>query len=160
MTLTITNLRVDFRNTEGWFEGGTGSCPYIILNVVFRCDRSNDYHEDYTWCQAKAWSEEYTQKSTIDDPERYEDWVCNHFNLTEGYDGHGKAWVHGDPSWRYLEKFDCFWFRQWIADSTVTRALISELQYYKDHGHLPSVYRTVESSIILQHLQTLQSYWD
>jgi hypothetical protein len=82
------------------------------------------------------------------------------WDLKASYDGYGKAWVHGDPPWRYLEKFDCFWFREWIADSTVTRALISELQHYKDHGHLSSVYRTVESSIILSHLRTLGTYWD
>jgi hypothetical protein len=158
--LTITNLRVDYRNSEGWFEGGTRPCPYLIVNVVFKCGRSDDLHEDYTWNQAKAWSEEYTQKLTIDNPKRYEDWICNHWDLTKGYDGYGKAWTHEDPPWRYIEKFDCFWFREWIADCAPTRAIIAELQHYKEHGTLPSVYRTVEESIILTHLQTLQRYWD
>jgi hypothetical protein len=160
MGLHITSLRVDYRETEGWFEGGTRSCPYAICNVVFRCDRSQEVHEDFTWQQAKAWSEEYTQKLTIDDPERYEDWLLNHWDLNKGYDGYGKAWVHGEPPWQYIEKFDVFHFREWIADSTVTRAIIAELQHYKDHGRLPSVYRTVESSIILSHLRTLHEYWD
>jgi len=161
MTLTITNLRVDERATEGWFEGGTRSCPYLICNVVFKCERSEDYHEDFTWNQAKVWSEEYTQKLTIDDPEKYEKWIMREsWDLKEKYDGYGKCWVHGDPTWQYIEKFDVFWFREWIADSTVTRAIIAELQHYKDHGCLPSVYRTVESSIILSHLRTLQEYWD
>lgn len=161
MGLTITSLRADHRETEGWFEGGTRSCPFIILNVVFRCARSSDLHEDYTWNQAKACSEEYSQKLTIDDPGKYEKWIMREsWDLKEKYDGYGKAWVHEDPPWRYIEKFDCFWFREWIADCGPTRAIISELQHFKDHGKLPSVYRTVESSIILSHLQTLQRYWD
>ncbi len=160
MTLTITSLRVDYRNTEGWFDGGTRPCPYLIVNVVFRCERSEDLHEDFTWNQAKAWSEEYVQKLTVDDPKRYEEWLLKYWDLQKGYDGHGRAWIHEDTPWRYIEKFDIFWFREWIADSTVTRAIIAELQYYKDHGSLPSVYRTVESSIILSHLRTLHEYWD
>ena len=161
MSLTITSLRADFRKTEGWFDGGTRPCPFIVLNVVFRCDRSDDYHEDYTWLQAKAWSEEYIQKLTIDDPARYEKWIMREsWSLNEKYDGYGKAWVHENPSWQYVEKFDVFWFRSWIADSTVTRAIIAELEYYKIHGKLPSVYRTIEDSIILSHLRTLGTYWD
>ena len=161
MSLTITNLRVDCRETEGWFEGGTRPCPYTIFNCVFKCDRSEDFHEDFAWNQAKAWSEEYTQKLTIDDPARYEKWIMREsWNLNETYDGYGKAWVHGEPPWSYIEKFDCFWFREWIADCGPTRAIIAELEHYKEHGTLPSVYRTVESSIILSHLRTLHEYWD
>ena len=161
MTLTITSLRVDGRETEGWFEGGTRPCPYIIFNCVFKCDRSEDLHEDFTWQQAKAWSEEYVQKITIDDPARYEKWIMREsWNLNETYDGYGKAWVHGEPPWRYIPKFDVFWFREWIADCGPTRAIVAELEYYKEHGCLPSVYRTVESSIILSHLRTLSEYWD
>ena len=140
MALTITSLRADYRETEGWFEGGTRPCPFIVLNVVFKCDRSEDYHEDFTWCQAKAWSEDYTQKLTIDAPERYEAWLMGvGWDFNTSYNGYGKAWVHGDPPWRYLEKWDVFWFREWIADCGPTRAIIAELEYYKDNGHLPSV---------------------
>jgi hypothetical protein len=161
MSITITSLRVDYRETEGWFEGGTRPCPYLIVNVVFKCDRSDDVHEDYTWQQAKACSEEYTQKLTIDDPAKYESWIMEAgWGFKTKYNGYGKAWVHGDPPWRYIPKFDVFHFREWIADSTVTRAIIHELEYYKENGHLPSVYRTVEDSIILSHLRTLGTYWD
>jgi hypothetical protein len=157
--LTITSLRVDYRNTEGWFDGGKTCCPFIIVNCVFKCSRTEEDY-DYTWNQAKAWSEEYSQKLTIDDPKRYEDWIVNHWDLSKGYDGYGKAWTHEDAPWRYLEKFDCFWFREWIADCGPTRAIIAELQHFKDYGKLPSVYRSVEEGIILMHLRTLHSYWD
>jgi hypothetical protein len=157
MALIITNLRVDSRETEGWFDGGKIACPYLILNVVFRVEKDED---TFIWERAKGMAEEYQQVLTIDDPERYEDWICNHWDLTKGYDGYGRSWTHQDRPWQYIEKFDCFHFREWIADSTVTRAIISELQHFKEHGELPSVYRSVEEGIILTHLESLQRYWD
>ena len=160
--LTITSLRADYRETEGWFEGGKTPCPYIIINCVFKCARSDDIHEDFAWNQAKAWSEDWKQVLTIDDPERYNAWLDDPlgWEFSSRYDGYSRAWTHGEPTWQYIEKFDCFWFREWIADCGPTRAIIAELEHYKEHGHLPSVYRTVESSIVLSHLRTLHEYWD
>ena len=157
MTLTITNLRVDERATEGWFGDDRVACPYLILNVVFHVERDED---TFTWERAKGSAEEYQKVLTIDDPERYEDWICNHWDLAKGYDGYGRAWTHQDRPWQYIEKFNVFWFREWLADCTVTRAIIAELQCFKENGCLPSVYRSVEEGIILTHLETLQRYWD
>jgi hypothetical protein len=157
MSLTITNLRVDYRETEGWFGEDKVPCPYLILNVVFHVEKDED---TFTWERAKGSAEEYHKVLTIDDPERYENWICNHWDLEKGYDGYGRAWTHQDPPWQYIEKFDSFWFREWLSDCTVTRAIIAELQYFKDHGELPSVYRSVEEGIILTHLESLQRYWD
>jgi hypothetical protein len=153
MSLTITNLRADYRSSE------SSDVSYIIVNCTFKCARDPENY-DYAWNQAKAWSEEYRQVLTIDDPKRYENWIWDHWDLTKGYDGYGRAWTHEDPSWRYIEKFDTFWFREWIADSLPIRMIIWELQYYKENGRLPSVYRTIDESIILSHLRTLQVYWD
>lgn len=162
MTLTITSLRVDERATEGWFGEEKVPCPYLILNVVFKCDRSEEIHEDYTWQQAKAWSQEYIQRLTIDDPDRYEKWIMREsWDLKERYDGYGKCWLHEDPPWQYIPKFDVFWFRSWSADSLVTRAIVSELEYYAQHQNLPSVYRSTDEGIVLNHLRTLgETYWD
>ena len=157
MTLIITSLRVDERETEGWFGEEKVPCPYLILNVVFKVEKDED---TYTWERAKGSSEEYQTVLTVDDPGRYEDWICNHWDLAKGYDGYGRAWTHQDSPWQYIEKFDCFWFREWIADCGPTRAIIQELEFYQDNGRLPSVYRSVEEGIILTHLETLQRYWD
>jgi hypothetical protein len=161
MTLTITSLRVDYRNTEGWFDGGARPCPYAICNIVFKCERSNDYGEDYAWWQAKAFSEEYRKVLTIDDPERYEAWLNSAYGFGQfKYPGYGRAWTHEDPTWQYIPKFDVFWLREWIADCTVTRAVIAELEYFKENGKLPSVYRSTDESVVLSHLRTLSQYWD
>lgn len=158
MALTITNLRVDARvtqNPENWPD-----VHYLVVNVVFKCDRDPENY-DFIWTQAKADSEDYRQVLTIDDPKRYEAWITDwDLNCRKKYPGYGRAWTHQDCSWQYIEKFDCFWFREWISDCAVTRAIISELEHYKEHGKLPSVYRSVEEGIILTHLRTLQSYWD
>ena len=159
-TLKITNLRVDYRNTptpENWPD-----VPYLIINVVFRCDRSDSYDTDFAWAQAKAHSEEYRKVLTIDDPERYDAWIMSPdgWNWSSKYDGYGRAWTHEDPTWRHIEKFDVFWLREWVADCSVTRAIIAELEYYREHGKLPSVYRATDECIILSHLRTIHSYWD
>jgi hypothetical protein len=157
-SLKILNLRVDARvtqNPEDWPD-----VHYLIVNCVFKCERSNDYGEDYAWWQAKADSEEYRKVLTIDDPKRYETWISEHWDLTKRYEGYGRAWTHEDPTWQYLPKHDVFWFREWIADCTVTRAVIAELEYFKENGKLPSVYRSTDECIILSHMRTLHQYWD
>lgn len=161
MALTITSLRTDYRVTSGWFNSEPRDCPYIVINCCFKI--ADDENEgNWSSGRAKAEAEEYRQVLTIDDPKRYEAWLMdpNGWNFSSKYDGYGRAWTHQDCPWRYIEKFDTFWFREWIADCAPTRAIISELEYYKEHGRLPSVYRTLESEIILSHLRALQSYWD
>jgi hypothetical protein len=157
MALTITNLRVDSRESEGYFIDGK-PCPYLILNVVFKVEKDED---TFIWERAKGMAEEYQKVLTIDNPECYEAFIMDwDLNCKTTYPGYSRAWTHQDPPWRYLPKFDSFWFREWLADCGPTRAIIKELEHYKEHGKLPSVYRSVEEGIILTHLETLQRYWD
>jgi hypothetical protein len=149
MSLIITSLRVDAIQGE--------VVPFLIVNCCFKVEP--EAHDGYLWAQAKGDSEEYRQVLTIDDPEKYEESLLN-WDYSTRYDGYGKAWTHQDPVWEYIEKFDTFWFREWIADCKVTRAIIQELEFYRDNGRTPSVYRTIDEGIILQHLRTLQRYWD
>jgi hypothetical protein len=158
MALTITNLRVDSCETEGWFCAGKVACPYLVVNCCFKVDKDED---TFIWERAKGESEEYQKVLTIDDPERYLEFIMNwDLNCRTTYPGYGRAWTHRDQTWQYIEKFDTFWFREWVADCSVTRAIIAELQHFKKYGVLPSVYRSVEEGIILLHLNTLQDYWD
>jgi hypothetical protein len=149
MTLTITSLRVDERKGE--------VVPYLIVNCTFKV--TPESHDGYLWAQAKGDSEDYRQVLTIDDPEKYEESLLT-WDYTTRYPGYGRAWTHQDWVWEYIEKFDTFWFREWVADCPVTRAIVKDLEHYKTHGMLPTVYRTIDEGIILQHLRTLQRYWD
>ena len=149
MTLTITSLRVDERKGE--------VVPFLVINCTFKV--IPEAHDGYLWAQAKGDSEDYRQVLTIDDPEKYEESLLT-WDYATRYPGYGRAWTHQDPVWEYLEKFDTFWLREWVADCPVTRAIVKDLEHYKTHGMLPTVYRTIDEGIILQHLRTLQKYWD
>jgi len=149
MTLTITSLRVDERKGE--------VVPFLVINCTFKV--IPEAHDGYLWAQAKGDSEEYRQVLTIDDPEKYEESLLT-WDYATRYPGYGRAWTHQDPVWEYLEKFDTFHFKEWVADCPVTRAIINDLEHYKTHGMLPTVYRTIDEGIILMHMRTLQSYWD
>jgi hypothetical protein len=159
--LKILSLRVDYRESESpepW-----PNVKYAIINCVFKCDRVDDPGEDFAWWQAKGESEEFYRILAIDDPSRYENWLTdpNGWNFSSKYDGYSKVWTHRDPAWRHIEKFDVFWFRSWSSDSPVTRAIIHELEFFKEHGRLPSVYRAVDSCIVLSHMRVLgETYWD
>jgi hypothetical protein len=149
MTLTITHLRVDAIQGE--------VVPFLIVNCCFTVEP--DAEDGFLWAQAKGDSEDYKQILTIDDPEKYEASLLS-WDFKTRYPGYGRAWTHQDPVWQYIEKFNVFWFREWIADCPVTRAIVADLEYYKDYGKLPSVYRSVDEGIILKHMRTLHSYWD
>jgi hypothetical protein len=149
MSLIITSLRVDAIQGE--------IVPFLVVNCCFKVEP--EAHDGYLWAQTKGDSEEYRQVLTIDDPVKYEESLLN-WDYSTRYSGYGRAWTHQDPVWEYIEKFDTFWFREWIADCKVTRAIIQELEFYQDNRRLPSVYRTIDEGIILQHLRTLQRYWD
>jgi hypothetical protein len=154
MTLTITSLRVDERVTpEGnmWIQ----DVPYLIVNACFRIE-----DDEHLFERTKAECEDYQKVLTIKSPEDYEESLAN-WDLTfeNGYD-YGRAYIHQEAPYVYIEKFQTFHFRQWIADSTVTRSIIAELQYFKEHGKLPSVYRHAEEYIIMSHFNCLDRYWD
>lgn len=155
MALAITSLRVDERVTpEGnlWYA----EVPFIICNATFRITDDEHLLE-----RTKADAEQYREVVTIDDPARYEQHILDDDFLTSlGYDGFGRAWTYQDPPFYYLEKFNTFHFRQYVADSTVTRAIIHELQHYKQHGTLPSVYRHAEEYVVLSHFHCLDRLWD
>jgi hypothetical protein len=155
MALEITSLRVDERITPGgnlWYA----DVPYLIVNATFRITEDEHLFE-----RTKAEASEYSSVLTIDDPKRYEEFLLNwDLNINSKYDGYGRAWTSQDPPFYYLEKFQTFWFRQWIADSSVTRAILSEIQHFKEHGKLPSVYRHAEEYIIMSHFHCLDRLWD
>jgi len=155
MALTITSLRVDERVTpEGnlWYN----DVPFLVINATFKIE-----HDEHLLERTKADAEDYREVTTIDDVARYLKHIEEDDFLTSPrYDGFGRAWTYQEPPFYYLPKFNTFHFRQYIADSSVTRAIVAELEYYKQHGKLPSVYRHAEEYIIISHFTCLDRYWD
>lgn len=154
MTLTITSLRTDYRVTP---EGNmwTQDVPYLIVNA---CLKIKD--DEHLFERTKAETEDYRSVLTIESPESYEKFLTRwNFTFEKGYD-YGRAYIHQESPFVYIEKYETFWFRQWIADSTVTRTIVAELEYFKKHGKLPSVYRHAEEYVVMSHFSCLDRYWD
>lgn len=160
MSITITSLRTDYK---------TSQCPiyddvnYIIVNSTFKIEDNDNLHK-----MARSDSEQWKKTLTIDDPEKFDQW-CDYTytqdNIDDSlngptYPGYSRSWIINDPPWQYIEKFNTFHFREWIADSSVTRAILNEILYYKDHGTFPNRYRSTDDWILLKHFMTLGSYWD
>jgi hypothetical protein len=153
--LQITSLKVIEKVTpEGniWEQ----DVPFLGVNATFRITDDEHFFE-----RTKAEAEDYREVLTVDNTERYKSFLLNACGFEQfKYDGYGKAFIHNDPVFVYLEKFSTFTFREYVADSPVTRSIIAELRYYKDHGKLPSVYRHAEEYIVISHFHSLDRYWD
>ena len=159
MGLKITSLRIDKRNSNSEYYGG--SLSYLIVNATWKITQDDAEEDSYLFGIAKAEAEEYGKVLTIESPEDYESWLKTwDLNFQTGYPGYKNCWTHRDCPWRYIEKFQTFHFREWIADSVVTQALLNEIVYYKVTGEMLSKYRTIPGQIILEHFQTLGRYWD
>jgi hypothetical protein len=106
-------------------------------------------------------TEDYHRVLTVDDSEQWEEYLAdwNGFDLLQ-YTGLERRYTLNDKKWRYLEKFDVFWLREWIVDSPVTRAILKELEVFQKTGKLPSVYRGPDSHIIYSYLSILNQLWD
>jgi len=159
MGLKITSLRIDKRNSNN--ESYGGSLSYLIVNATWKITQDSVEEDNYLFDMAKAEANEYGKVLTIESPEDYESWLKTwDYNFETGYPGYKNCWTHRDYPWRYIEKFQTFHFREWIADSVVTQALLNEIVYYKATGEMLSKYRTIPGQIILEHFQTLGRYWD
>jgi hypothetical protein len=150
------------------------SVPYLLVNCVFRCDpgyyrdkalgRAQDYRqvlvtgspeEEEAAFQAEL-EEQMVERESKEGFDVLADWV-NRVNRSEPKP---KVWTYDDPLWHHIEKFNVFWFREWVSDCTVTRAALQELRLYQTEGSVKSIYRTTDEEIVLKHLETIQSYWD
>jgi hypothetical protein len=155
MSLQITSLSTRYRVTpQGnlWEQ----DVPFIAVNATLKIE-----DDEHLFERTKTECQEYLETLTIDDPKKYEEFLLNwDFNYSSKYDGWGRAWIHNESPFVYIDKFSTFWFRDYVADSTVTRAIIAELEHYKEHGTLPSVYRHAEEYIIISHFHALDRYWD
>jgi hypothetical protein len=90
---------------------------------------------------------------------------CELVSFMQPYFGKPRAkpkftWTYAEPHLVYLEKFDTFWYRDYISDCSVTRAALDEISYYKDNQKFRDVYRFIDGSILYKHIATLNRYWD
>ena len=150
------------------------SVPYLIVNCVFRCDpgyyrdkalnRSRDYRQVVVTGspeeEERAFQAQLEESMIKEESDEGYDLLADWVNRANNSPQPQRVWTMDDPLWHHIEKFDVFWFREWVADCPVTRAALQELRLYQIDGSTGSVYRTTEEEIVLKHLETIQSYWD
>jgi hypothetical protein len=129
--------------------------PYIICNITFKVDKGAD---SFTWDRYIRESGYYCKMMVVEDEKEYDRYLNGEIGNTGG-NMRIKSVVK-DPLFNYLEKFETFHFRGYIADCTVTNAVLDELQYYNELGRFPSTYRHNDGSIFLRHIKTLDEFWD
>ena len=159
MTIRITHLSWREKMTPP--VGHWPAVPYLIVNICWKVT-PDDNDDIYTHKSFLSATEDYTQVPTIDDPVKFEEFITGEsvLDIFSTYPGIEKRSIFNDKKWHYLEKFDTFWSREWVADCLVTRAVLRELEIYQKLGKFPSVYRGVDAHIMYQHIDTLQRYWD
>lgn len=148
MTLEITSLDIQPKV-------GQSGVPYAIINCTFRV-----FDDPYLHGLCMSDASEYGRSTTVDDIDRFEHWLEHSWEHGARYEGLKGAWVMKDPIWTYIEKFDTFWFREWVSDGPITRAIYAELAHYCRTGELPAVYRSTDEGVVVRHLKTLNMYWD
>jgi hypothetical protein len=158
-------------------EDGTwthSKVPYLIVNCVFRCDpgyyrdRAMGRAQDYRLVtvtgspeeEERAFQAQMEEAMVKEASEEGYDMLADWINRANNQPTPKRVWTYDDPLWHHIEKFNVFWFREWVADCSVTRAALQELRLYQTEGSVRSVYRTTDEEIVLKHLETIQSYWD
>lgn len=152
--ITITSFSLLRKITEAGKYSFT-EIPYIHVNITFRVDKGAD---SFTWDRYIRESGFYCKAMVVESEEEYDRYLNGEVENTDG--NMCIKSVLKDPLFDYLEKFETFHFRSYIADCTVTNAVLNELSYYNELGRFPSVYRHTDGSIFLRHIKTLSEYWD
>jgi hypothetical protein len=142
--LTITHLSYTPKNSH-IDPDPPYSVPYLIVNCTFKMESDEG---GYKGIAIQDSQDVYRDRCVADSPEDL--WNCKW----------REVYSYKEIFWKYLEKFDTFWFRDCVADCPITRACLKELEFYKEHRLLPTVYRHSPYGVVLRHLRTLSSYWD
>ena len=129
--------------------------PYLICNMTFKVDKDAD---SFTWDRYIRESGYYCKMMVVESEKEYDKYLNGEIDNTEG-NMRIKSVVK-EPLFEYLEKFQTFHYRGYVADCTVTNAVLDELRYYNELGRFPSTYRHNDGSIFLRHIKTLDEFWD
>ena len=128
--------------------------PYIICNITFKLDKDDD---PYMWDLYMLQTQEFSRVLTIGNPEEYSKYLDGEI---KEFSGTEIKWALKDPLFSYKEKFKTFHFRDYVADCSITRAVLDEIRYYTELNRFPSTYRHKNESVFLRHLKTLSEFWD
>lgn len=142
-------------------ESKHSGIPFIDVELFFRVEGEGPEYEALL-SEVKKYAQGYHLSFTVGNIESYLEWV-NGQGLWEDSDDSpcmDKAWVIADKEFQECPEANTFLFSECIADSSVTRAALSELKFFQENGYLPSKYRHDDSYIVLSLILTLSRFWD
>lgn len=155
--LKFTSFKTKVLGEEGKFQ-------YLYVNATFKVNKSS-YEGKSLWKEAFENSLDHISVLTVKDPDECFKWYMDYFLNSGGseetsYPNYIKSYLPKEPIFKYIEKFDTFWFSMYVAHSHVTVAILEELEHFIRNGDFDLKYRTHEDSVALTHLKNLSTYWD
>jgi hypothetical protein len=139
----------------------TSEPPSTYIEVTFRIDGQSPEAKALR-AEAKKHSQGYYLSPTIDDIEPYLEWLKSDalLDFKSVHPSVKKAWVFVDRDFQCIDGQDTFKFADYVAQSSVTKAVIDELKYFQMHNHLSSKYRHNDDYVVLSLILTLSRFWD
>lgn len=147
MKTAITSLRVAEKVSVQ--SGDFPDIPYLIVNLTWKVSPNSSY---FQWFLDD--SKDIVQQLSVVNPEKWDD----PFSLFEIE--FEKVWIpHGDR-WKYIPKFNTFWYKDYVSDCPVVRATLKELEHFQQREKFSSEYRFFDESILYKHLSVLCTFTD
>jgi hypothetical protein len=147
MKTAITSLRVAEKVSVQ--SGDFPDIPYLIVNLTWKVS-PNSTHFQWFLDDTK----DIVQQLSVVNPEKWDD----PFSLFEIE--FEKVWIpHGDR-WKYIPKFNTFWYKDYVSDCPVVRATLKELEHFQQREEFSSEYRFFDESILYKHLSVLCTFTD
>jgi hypothetical protein len=147
MKTAITSLRVAEKVSVK--SGDFPNIPYLIVNLTWKISPDDFYFQAFL-----DDTKDIVQQISVVDPDTWNDPCSLHETNFE------KVWIpHGDR-WKYIPKFETFWYKDYVSDCPVVRATLKELEHFQQREEFSSEYRFFDASILYKHLSVLCTFTD
>ena len=130
-------------------SGDFPEVPYLIVNLTWKVSPNSPY---FQWFIDDT--RDIVQQLSVVNPEAWND-PC----LLDDIEFE-KVWVPNEEKWRYIPKFNTFWYKGYVSDCPVVRATLKELEHFQHREKFSSEYRFFDESILYKHLSVLCTFLD
>lgn len=147
MTTQITSFKVTEKTSV--LSGDYPNISYLVVNLTWKVPRDSPYlHEFFDGTQ------DILQQLSIENPEAWSDTsLLKDVNFV-------RVWVPNEEKWKYIQKFDTFWYKGYVSDCPVVRTVLRELEHFQRSGEFSSEYRTFDEIVLYKLLSVLCTFCD